>query len=351
MNTDLLFLLYAIHSPSGSEKKMRNFVKNYAKRCGAVVEQDAHGNLFVTKGASDTYPCLASHLDQVQRTHAKDFTCLCSQGVVFGYSPNKHEQQGLGADDKNGIWVCLECLRKYDALKCAFFVGEETGCVGSSQCDLGFFEDCRFIVQPDRRGNCDLITDMFCGDVCSDEFVKAIRAEEFGYKRETGSITDVGELVQRGVGISCLNVSCGYYEAHTDQEFTVLSELENCLHFVESIIEGCTDVYPFTYEGRSYGGYGGYGSWNRWDGRDYDRWRKDGEDDEGNEDELEADYHIESLFLDGVFCDYKSFVSAIKNHIKPEYDGVKDEHYAHLWNELYVYETDQIDWSDPKDFK
>ena len=101
---------------------------------------------------------------------------------------------------------------------------------------------------------------MFCGDVCSDDFVKAIGAEQFGYKHDSGSVTDVGELVKRGVGISCLNLSCGYYEAHTDEEVTILSELENCLHFVEHIIETCTEVYPFVYEyvgfGRNYNYYG-----------------------------------------------------------------------------------------------
>lgn len=251
MNKELLFQLYSIHSPSGSEKKMRKFVKRYIrKNCGECnIEQDMYGNVFVTKGVSETYPCLAAHLDQVQRSHSKDFACIEGDDVVFGYSAKCREQQGLGADDKNGIWICLECLREFSDLKVAFFVGEETGCVGSRQCSLDFFKDCRYIIQPDRRGGHDLITSMFCGDVCSEDFIKALGAESYGYKEEEGSVTDVGELVQRGVGISCLNLSCGYYEAHTDVEFTVLSELQNCLDFVCHIIDTLTDVYPHEYVG------------------------------------------------------------------------------------------------------
>lgn len=260
MNKELLFQLYKLHSPSGCEKKMRKFLKRMARACNAdKIEQDAHGNIFITKGFSDTYPCLASHMDQVQHAHSKDFVCVEGEDVVFGYSPKSHEQQGLGADDKNGIYICLECLKKYDVLKVAFFVGEETGCVGSRACDLGFFSDCRFVIEPDRRGNGDLITSMMCGEVCSKEFINAISpfAKAHGYSEEHGSITDVGELVERYVGISCLNLSCGYYEAHTDHEFTVLSELQNCLELVQEIIENCTDVYPFTYTSLSYGrGYG-----------------------------------------------------------------------------------------------
>ena len=260
MNTNLLFRLYEIHSPSGRERKMRKFLKRQVFKYGASWVQDEHGNLLVTKGASDSYPCLASHMDQVQQKHSRDFRCITGDDVVFGYSPKCHEQQGLGADDKNGIFICLECLRKYDVLKVAFFVGEESGCVGSSKVDLSFFSDCRYIIEPDRRGSRDLITEMFCGDVCSDDFVHAIGANRYGYKKERGSITDVGELVERGVGISCLNLSCGYYEAHTDREFTVLSELSNCLDFVCDIIENVTDTYPYEYDKYSYyKGYGGGG--------------------------------------------------------------------------------------------
>lgn len=252
MNKELLFQLYSIHSPSGSEKKMRKFIKRYISRvCGdCEVVQDSVGNLFVTKGVADSYPCLASHIDQVQRSHSKDFEVVEGRDVVFGYSHKSREQQGLGADDKNGIYVCLECLARYDVLKCAFFVGEEIGCKGSSLCDMTFFNDCRYIVQPDRMGGRDLITSMGVGDVCSVEFANALGAAQFGYREARGSITDVGELVSRGVGISCLNLSCGYYCAHTSEEFTVLSELQNCLDFVCHIVETLTDkVYPFEYVG------------------------------------------------------------------------------------------------------
>lgn len=272
MNKDLLFQLYAIHSPSGGEKKMRRFLRKQAKDYGAdTIVTDNYGNLLITKGLSETYPCLAAHMDQVQHAHSKDFRVIEIDDDVIGWSPKCHEQQGLGADDKNGIFICLELLRKFDVMKVAFFVGEETGCQGSSRVDLGFFKDCRFIVEPDRKGGHDLITSMFCGDVCSEEFTKAIGYEQYGYKPDHGSITDVGELVERGVGISCLNLSCGYYEAHTDHELTVLSELRNCMDFVEHIVTTCTDVYPYeydAYESRWSGYYsslygGGYGKYGK----------------------------------------------------------------------------------------
>lgn len=269
MNTELLFQLYSIHAKSGSEKKMRKFLRKQAMLRGAQsVETDRYGNVLITKGEADTYPCLAAHMDQVQSFHSRDFEVVQIGDDVIGWSRKSHSQQGLGADDKNGLFICLECLEKYNAIKVAFFSGEEIGCVGSSKVSLDFFKDCRFIIEPDRKGGSDLITSMAVGDVCSKEFIEAIGYKEFGYKEDIGSITDVGELVERGVGISCLNLSCGYYDAHTDHEMCVLSELENCLNFVQHIVETCTDVYPHEYDewggwyGRygSYGGYGSYGS-------------------------------------------------------------------------------------------
>lgn len=266
MNKELLFHLYEIHSPSGSEKQMRRFVRKQAYACGATsVETDKFGNLLVVKGESETYPCLAAHLDQVQRNHSRDFRVVEIDGDVLGWSPKCHEQQGLGADDKNGIFICLEMLRKFDALKCVFFVQEETGGHGSDNVSLDFFKDCRFVIEPDRKGCSDLITSMCCGNVCSEDFQNAIGYQQYNYRFDRGTFTDVANLVERGVGISCLNLSCGYYSAHTDHEITVLAHLQNCMDFVEHIIETCTDVYPFVYEAPTYSygkyGLGKYGDW------------------------------------------------------------------------------------------
>lgn len=114
-------------------------------------------------------------------------------------------------------------------MKVAFFVSEEIGCVGSRNADMGFFEDARFVIEPDRRGYEDLITNISYTSLCSDEFLKNIGFNAFGYQEEFGMMTDVLELKEKGLKVSCLNLSCGYYEPHTDHEFTVKKDLLNCL--------------------------------------------------------------------------------------------------------------------------
>ena len=255
----LLKQLYEIYSPSRNEKRMKKFLKYWISDNipGAVIEHDNTGNLYITKGEAEAYPCVVAHLDQVQKTHSADFKAVETKEIIFGYSSSNRRQEGLGADDKNGIWVALKCLERYDQIKVAFFVGEEIGCAGSSKCMMSFFENCRFVLQCDRRGGGDLITNIGgWTELCSTDFLKAFDYQKFGYKREHGLITDVGTLKEQGLPVSCINISCGYYEPHTDHEFTIKSELLNCLTLVETIIDTCTGVYPHIDDDFRYG----YGS-------------------------------------------------------------------------------------------
>lgn len=269
---ELLNKLYSIHSMSGQEGAMRKFIKKYVKDNipGAVCRQD-NGNLYIVKGEAETYPCVVAHLDQVQTKHSPDFKVFRHDNVLFGYSAKSGRQEGLGADDKNGIWVALHCLDHFDVLKVALFKEEEIGCGGSRVADMGFFKDCRFAIQADRRNGGDLITDI-CGSICSKEFLADIMpfAEKRGYKETDGLMTDVETLSDNGLGVSAINFSCGYYNPHTDAEYTKADELLNCLGLAFDIIENCTKVYPFerekwpVYTGKGWGRY-----FDDWDGYDY----------------------------------------------------------------------------------
>ena len=241
----LLKKLYSIHSPSGKEDKMIAFLVSCLKSLpGVRLGKDSYGNLYAWKGESETYPCIVAHLDQVQRNHPRDFRAIETRDIIFGFSAKEHSFCGLGADDKNGILIALETLKKYDSMKAVFFKEEETGCHGSSHAEIKFFEDCRYVIQCDRRGNSDLITNIGCSDLCSEKFIQDIDPEKWGYKEETGMMTDVEALKERGLNVSAVNISVAYYQPHTNEEITVKRDLEKCWKFVQHIIEDCTDTYP-----------------------------------------------------------------------------------------------------------
>lgn len=253
LDFELLKTLYCIHSKSKNEKIMRDFLSAWIvdNVPNAIITKDKMGNLYITKGEAETYPCLCAHMDQVQHLHPKDFTCIDSDDVIFGYSPSLRKQCGLGGDDKNGLFIALSCLKKYSIIKCAFFVSEEIGCIGSTNADMDFFKDCRFCVQIDRRGNSDMVT-RITDYIASFDFIDAISCERYGYQESDGMLTDVEALTENGVGISCINLSCGYYAPHSDEEFSVKSDIEKCYKFVCHIIEDCTDVYPFVANNYSF---------------------------------------------------------------------------------------------------
>lgn len=263
--------LASVYSGSREEEPMRQYIKRWIRSSvpNVKIEEDAIGNLFLTKGIAETYPCLAAHMDQVQKPYPKDYKVVETADIVFGYSPSLRTQCGLGADDKCGIWIALKMLARHDAIKVAFFVGEEIGCYGSSRAEMDFFSDVRFVVQADRRGAHDLITEIGFCDICSDEFIADLDADLFGYKVANGMMTDVEALKENGLGVSCINMSCGYYDPHTEHEYVVKADMFNALNFVNHIIEKCVNVYPHDY---SFDGYDDYYSSYSYFGRG--KWRK-----------------------------------------------------------------------------
>lgn len=203
-------------------------------------ELDAVGNLYVVKGKNNIYPCIVAHLDTAQNIHS-GLNIMELGNIIFGFNLHTGEQCGIGADDKCGIYIALECLKKFDNLKCFFPIDEEIGCIGSGQCNFEFFKDCSFLGQPDRRSyTTDFINFTNGIEVCNKDFYGLIESqmEWYGYKLNTGSCTDIGTIKKNpNVNIPAFNFSCGYIDEHTDTEIIFKSGLENAMNFLFSVIE------------------------------------------------------------------------------------------------------------------
>ncbi len=59
---------------------------------------------------------------------------------------------GIGADDKAGVFVCMELLDQMPVIKVALFAGEEYGCVGSRNANPGFFWNVAYALEFDCPG-------------------------------------------------------------------------------------------------------------------------------------------------------------------------------------------------------
>ena len=229
--------LYNIASPSGGEKRMARFITDELRRMGIPYRKDRYGNIYAVKGNRRSYPCVVAHMDEVHRRKTGTYAAhLVAESMIVGYDHKHRRMTGIGADDKNGIWICLKCLESFKAMKCAFFVQEENGCIGSRKADMDFFADCRFVIGCDRRGNSDIITRVHGTELCSEEFLETVSPGRYGYHPASGLSTDVHTLKTRGLSVSCINLSCGYYEPHTDREYTIWEDLCKCYRFVRHIV-------------------------------------------------------------------------------------------------------------------
>lgn len=236
----LLKQLYSINSYSGQEDEIKRFVMSRLATLNLLVDEDEFGNLFITKGQSDSYPCVAAHLDEVHQPQKRNIQE--ESGVIYAVDDDG-VRVGIGADDKNGVWVIMRLLEDVDVIKAVLFVREEKATYegyrhGSDDCNLSFFNDVKYVVQCDRKGAGDMVT--YCTKkkirLCDDNFVPEQITQKYGYSPVEGGVTDVVHLKQRGLEIPCCNVSCGYYNAHKSDEYCVVSELLNCLSFVLSIV-------------------------------------------------------------------------------------------------------------------
>lgn len=157
--------------------------------------------------------------------------------------------------DLVGVFMCLQLLEDYNFIKVVFFVAEEVGCIGSSACDLSYFDDCMFIGQADRKNNSDFINYSNGVQLFGEEFSTFVAPvlKDYNYKECTGIATDAGCLSKRNVGIACFNISCGYYNPHTSTEYVSIKDVTTCYNVICDIISNSDKRFLYTRPAVTYG--------------------------------------------------------------------------------------------------
>ena len=86
------------------EDRMKSFVLDFLSDVTLTVETDEIGNLFITKGVAEVYPCVAAHLDEIHSPCERE---VVIEGDRIFTVDRLWNRVGCGADDKNGIWIIL----------------------------------------------------------------------------------------------------------------------------------------------------------------------------------------------------------------------------------------------------
>jgi len=206
---------------------------------GVSFYRDEMMNVYATKGTleeGEFYPMFIAHTDTVHSkidkiiveeeklkrpyTFGKTFDDILVD-VLKAYDRDG-KPTGIGGDDKCGIFICLELLKQLDKVKIGLFVSEETGCHGSSKCDENFLQDVGYITQYDAPGN-HLIT-----EIC----------ESFGNEMlvQSHPYTDISQLKKK-IDVSCINMSCGYYNMHSAQEFISIEDVKCAIEAGKNMVK------------------------------------------------------------------------------------------------------------------
>lgn len=232
---------------------------------------------------------LVAHMDTVHLSMPSEIYCDPFHKVMW--SP-----QGIGGDDRCGVFMILKLLEKFKP-HVLFTEDEEKGCIGATKAANQILKpDVKFIIELDRRGSDDCV---FYD--CENEKFQAY-IESFGFKTEIGSFSDICMLSDEW-DIASVNLSSGYYNEHTRYEYIKLDKMEKTLERVTKILEDEESEY-YDYQKKEYvyytnnqsSGYHTYeddygycdenGEWHWWGEDSCETYKKDAKQ---LEDELDDD--------------------------------------------------------------
>lgn len=240
MSKERLKNILRIQSYSYRQWRMFAYIIRQVSKIEGVSYAVDNGNIYVKKGLpSPYYPCIVAHMDTVHKVFKGQLTVIEVGDLMTGFNAKEMTQSGIGGDDKVGVYLALEILYKYENVKLVFFRDEEVGCHGSDEAGMEFFEDCAFVLQGDRRGNDDFVTNASGTELGSKAWRKALSStlKKHRYKTAHGMMTDVMTLKDNGLDISCANMSCGYYRPHCDDEYVNWSDVKKCLNLMSDIVD------------------------------------------------------------------------------------------------------------------
>lgn len=241
-NLELLKEVLSVPTKYRQEDMMIMFLYEYFDgKSGYESFVDGVGNVYVTKGKAEHYPCVVAHIDTVHEIDTT-LTVVQEDNILFAVDEN-NKRIGIGGDDKNGVYIALRMLQEFDNIKAVFFVSEEIGCLGSRAADGDFFNNVGYAVQFDAPD--DYMVTYYCDGTKLFEInspfyqtAEPIILKHFGDKMQLFKhpYTDVS-ILKRRFDFSCINLSCGYYNMHSSKEYVKIDVVEDSVELGKELIE------------------------------------------------------------------------------------------------------------------
>lgn len=204
---------------------------------------------------------LVAHLDTVHPQPVKQICRTDDGGILM--SP-----QGIGGDDRCGVYALNAIYEQSEAKPWLLFTcDEETGGIGAGtfcakhrngRLPKGIGQ-LKLIIEIDRKGRDDAVY-YGCDNKGFEDYITGK-----GFRTSYGSFSDISYIAPE-LGIAAVNLSAGYYDAHTLHEHINRKQLEDTVRKVIEIVAESMDpgfpryeyVEAYHHCGRD---WGRYGSW------------------------------------------------------------------------------------------
>lgn len=257
----ILHDLLALRRPSGGRgvQRAKDMILEFITNSDHVVVEDLDGNIICTTKFNGVL--FSSHTDTVHDRDGSNEIRMDDFGHITAWrkyldcdengTQEKIKRDVLGADDAAGIYIMLRMIEESIPGTYVFHADEEIGCVGSRKlADIPYSidgydleEDFTHAIAFDRKGTNHLIwkqiSERMCSDECVDELMDRLNLGTIlDYRSVEGMVTDTamyGDLVPE-----CINLSVGYYNEHTDEEYLDFVHVEN---LIEVILSPERDVF------------------------------------------------------------------------------------------------------------
>jgi len=174
---------------------------------------------------------LVAHMDTVHNERVKHI-CTTQDGNIL-MSP-----QGIGGDDRCGVYALVNAYEAAEKKPWLLFTcDEEIGGRGADNFCRKYKDgklpkelaDLKLIIEIDRRGSEDAV--YYSCD--NKEFEDYITSK--GFKTASGSFSDISYIAP-DLGVAAVNLSSGYYNAHTQHEYINRQHIDAVIAKVNEIV-------------------------------------------------------------------------------------------------------------------
>ncbi|MBR0035285.1 MAG: hypothetical protein IJP54_06385 [Synergistaceae bacterium] len=248
---------------------LEDFLKPTQKELFNLLRKKYRGEAIARFGSYILVPgkapiMLLAHMDTVHEKPVK-YICKSADGDIL-MSP-----QGIGGDDRCGVYALVKAYDTAPVKPWVLFTcDDEIGGLGAEK----FSADCikgklpkglgmlKLLVEIDRKGKKDAV--YYSCD--NPEFEKYIMSK--GFVTAYGSFSDIS-VIAPAMGVAAVNLSSGYYNAHTFHEYISRKQIEAVIQSVVGIIADAAkpdfpkyEYIEKVYELTTFTFRSGYGMWD-----------------------------------------------------------------------------------------